>query len=458
MKKLFSMLIFLPLLLKAQENGIHFEQGLSWKQIKEKAKKEHKYIFADCYTTWCGPCKEMEKEVYPDSKVGDYFNTHFISAKVQLDRTINDDEHQKRWYKDADAIQREYGIPAYPTFLFFSPEGKLINKEVGFKGANDFLAIGEKTTAPGYTPPYQRFYTLLKKYQQGSRDYEIMPALIDTSRFIGLGDLSDSISGVYLNYLQNAKDQELYSKANIQFLASYIKGSKSIFFHVFYPDQNRVDSVMNERGYAQLIVDRIIRDEEIDPPLHTSHYGMKSSAGSPKQPEPDWGQLIKKIQDKYPGDYGERLIAVAKVDWFSDQHDWGNCAKAFTDYILKYPAISDDESQNMFINSICDGTIFKWSIDKEQIDAAIEYLGNMIENRLKKKNDKPVNLFFIDTYANLLYKADRGDDAINWEEKAKKLGIETGLPNGYMDEILSRLGKMKNGEPTWPHYISKDNF
>ena len=46
-----------------QYKGIHFEQGLSWKDILAKAKAEHKYIFVDCYATWCGPCKYMDKNV-----------------------------------------------------------------------------------------------------------------------------------------------------------------------------------------------------------------------------------------------------------------------------------------------------------------------------------------------------------------------------------------------------------
>ena len=43
--------------------GIHFVNGLSWQEVLQKAKAENKYIFVDCYATWCGPCKAMDKEV-----------------------------------------------------------------------------------------------------------------------------------------------------------------------------------------------------------------------------------------------------------------------------------------------------------------------------------------------------------------------------------------------------------
>jgi len=37
---------------KASAQGIEFQQGLNWTQVKEKAVQEHKYIFVDCYATW----------------------------------------------------------------------------------------------------------------------------------------------------------------------------------------------------------------------------------------------------------------------------------------------------------------------------------------------------------------------------------------------------------------------
>ncbi len=99
--------------------GIHFETGLTWSQILKKAKKEKRNIFVDCFTTWCGPCNLMEKEVYPKKEVGDYFYKYFISVKSQMDRSSKDDEETKSWYQYADYIQKQYGVPAYPAYLFF---------------------------------------------------------------------------------------------------------------------------------------------------------------------------------------------------------------------------------------------------------------------------------------------------------------------------------------------------
>ena len=44
--------------------GINFEK-LTLEEALIKAKTENKYVFVDCYTTWCGPCKRMTEFVFP---------------------------------------------------------------------------------------------------------------------------------------------------------------------------------------------------------------------------------------------------------------------------------------------------------------------------------------------------------------------------------------------------------
>ena len=94
----------------AQEGGIRFEQTKKWKEIVDKAKKEKKFIFVDCYTDWCGPCQVMAQTVFVADTVGFFFNQHFVNAKFEME-------------KDADGkmLKTKYGVEAYPTFLFVDP-------------------------------------------------------------------------------------------------------------------------------------------------------------------------------------------------------------------------------------------------------------------------------------------------------------------------------------------------
>src|SRR5688572_25831264 len=92
-----TMILCAPLFLLAQANvtnkkvlenavtnetwGIKWVENLSWQQVRENAKRENKYIFVDCYTTWCAPCKKMDKDVFSNKDVGEFINEKFIAVK-----------------------------------------------------------------------------------------------------------------------------------------------------------------------------------------------------------------------------------------------------------------------------------------------------------------------------------------------------------------------------------------
>ena len=66
--------------------GIAFEpEGTLLPQAAAKAKKENKLVFVDCYTQWCGPCKKMARDIFPDAKVGEYMNAKFVNLKIDME-------------------------------------------------------------------------------------------------------------------------------------------------------------------------------------------------------------------------------------------------------------------------------------------------------------------------------------------------------------------------------------
>ncbi len=66
--------------------GINFEHELTFEQALEKAKTEGKIVFMDCYTTWCGPCKKLSAETFTNNEVGEYFNSHFVNLKMDMEK------------------------------------------------------------------------------------------------------------------------------------------------------------------------------------------------------------------------------------------------------------------------------------------------------------------------------------------------------------------------------------
>jgi len=56
-----------------QSEGISFVED-NWNDVLQKANKENKPIFIDCYTSWCVPCKKLALEVFPMKSMGEYFS------------------------------------------------------------------------------------------------------------------------------------------------------------------------------------------------------------------------------------------------------------------------------------------------------------------------------------------------------------------------------------------------
>ncbi len=83
-----------------------------------------------------------------------------------MDRTSDDDEMTKSRYGDAYMIQKQKGIPAYPTFFAFSREGKLLSRGSGLKYPEDFLGFVSSAIDTKEYHPYARYYAMLAEYQK----------------------------------------------------------------------------------------------------------------------------------------------------------------------------------------------------------------------------------------------------------------------------------------------------
>ena len=83
MKTIFTLGFALCTAVTSFAQGIAFYDG-TWDEILAKAKKEHKMIFLDAYTSWCGPCKMLVNQTFPQPEVGIFFNSNFVNTHFEL--------------------------------------------------------------------------------------------------------------------------------------------------------------------------------------------------------------------------------------------------------------------------------------------------------------------------------------------------------------------------------------
>ena len=73
--------------LSAQGNeGVVFLEGKTFAEAVDLARESGKKVFLDCYTSWCGPCKMMTREIFPQKAAGDYFNREYVNIKIDMEK------------------------------------------------------------------------------------------------------------------------------------------------------------------------------------------------------------------------------------------------------------------------------------------------------------------------------------------------------------------------------------
>jgi len=424
---------------QGQSSRIKFEESLTLDQIKSKAKNEGKYIFIDAFATWCLPCKKMDKEVFTNDSVAGYVNDKFISVRVQVDTSKNDDENIKRWYPDAARVREEYKIESLPSFLFFSPDGQIIHRGVAYKNPGEFIKLLDEAL-----DSTKQYYSLLEGFISGRRDPDKLHKLAIASMEIGENKVAKEVAAVYIdNYLNKLNVPELCKKENLDFISYFpeLLNSKDAFFNLFYNHPDEVDQI-TYTGCSERWVKYIINREEIE---------AKVELGEKLHKEPNWKVIQSTIAAKYNKSYADNLVLDAQLSYYRGKKSWKKFANLRREKIMRYPPKKGEGiGSDQWGLNIDAWDVFQYCNDKEVLQEALLW----VEMAIKLEQPRP-NMQYLDTKANILYKLGRKKEAISWEQMAIDSGIqlakEMGRDKGFFyDEYSEVIKKMKEGQPTWP--------
>lgn len=109
----------------ARAGGVIWASG-TFESVLARAQSEHKLVFADFTTSWCGWCKRLERDTFSDAEVMRALNERYVCVSIDAESKLG-----------APLAQR-YKIAGFPTLLFLAPDGTV------------------RHTIGGYVPP-ERF-------------------------------------------------------------------------------------------------------------------------------------------------------------------------------------------------------------------------------------------------------------------------------------------------------------
>lgn len=235
MKKTLTAFLLLTYLISFSQESINFEDT-TFEEILAKAKLEKKLVFIDAYADWCGPCKLMEKNVFPLPAVKEYYNANFINARFDMEKGEGPD------------IALKYGVRSYPSYLFLNGDGKVIMKNYGYMGEQDFIAIAKEANNPLLlsNSPKELFdkgesdpaFLLNMMRQNAQTDYE----------------LAKKVSERYFKVIKN---REL-TRDDIGMLLYFVKSPTDANYQIFKDKKADIVKEMSEDIYNQFDVNIII--------------------------------------------------------------------------------------------------------------------------------------------------------------------------------------------------------
>jgi thioredoxin-related protein len=453
----------------SQAQGIHFEKGLTWKEIVAKAKTEKKFIFLDCYATWCGPCKFMSQYVFIQKPVRDYVNDHFISFALQMDQTGADSPDVRQNYELAKEIARDFGVDSYPTYLFFDTSGAVVHRIVGATGKDGDVFI--KRASNAFVPDSQ-YYALVNLYKGHLDDSSAVRAAL--VRSVKQYDQKNEslLAGLYLHFLHWP-----YSREDFSLIRLTLHSTKDTLFGIFLQAPKKFDSLI-EHGKIEDELERIVIQDEIFPlfePTENAPLCWAPISGDLRRrysqlaPElivrgeqgfrsciareikryitadgrniPDWLHIFNELKIRFPDYDYNQILAEQQVSYYAITKQWDRCDTAIVSLLAKF---RDSLSANE-INYIAWDCVFL-HLEDNRLLAQIVTLCQMLV-----RNYPEIDYGYMDTYANILYKSGNSKDAILWEHRAidkleeKKPDFDT--PS--LKEFKITLQKMQTGQKTW---------
>jgi len=229
MKNIFYIVLTAILLSCAQEKkelpkNIDFKEG-TFKELLAAAAKEDKLIFIDCYTSWCAPCKWMDKNVFVDEKVYSFYNSTFINYKIDMEKG------------EGPELAKKYQVSSYPTYLFINSKGDLVHKSTSRMSVEEFITVGENAIDPS-----KAFGILSEKYEQNKMTNDEMLNYVISLQKMRINKAEEVLEQLMLK----VDDAWLLSLSGWKLIESFVFDENSKLFNVLNSNKEYFISITNK--------------------------------------------------------------------------------------------------------------------------------------------------------------------------------------------------------------------
>ncbi len=258
--------------------GIEFEYG-TFDEALAKAKAENKMVFMDCYTAWCGPCKRLASQVFPQKEVGDYFNANFVNIKMDMEKG------------EGIELREKYGVKAFPTLLWIDAEGNIMHRLVGGRSAKALIEVAKIAN-----DPEKNWGSMERKFKNGEHSIAFLQDYILTASEVKV----DTKEAAEIYYAQR-KEEDLFNRKDLDILAATIHSTSDEKFtfllknrEKFYEviKKSKLDNFISKKMQSEMVAVERSGDETVIENKRKELLAMDETLANKAFEEIEMGKLM----------------------------------------------------------------------------------------------------------------------------------------------------------------------
>lgn len=389
MKKIIPFLFLLISTTLFSQDGIKFGKQ-SFAKTLGQAKKENKLIFLDAFASWCGPCKLLDKNVFPKKEVGDYFNANFLNLHIDMEKG------------EGIEIAKKYSIYSYPTLLFINGDGKVVYKAAGYMSPQELISIAKEAVNPENT-----LENKIAKFEAGEKDPEFLMGLIKNTYATDFS-LAQKVA---TRYFQTRTDAT-YSKEEAGMLLFFTKTIDDELYKIFTAKKAELSTQIPESylvEYDKQLKLNTVLQKSFDANTQSINESIFLAEGTKIYGEKEAKQLLNKIN----------------MDLFFTQKKYDDYAKSALNYYQNPKDFATDELNNVAWN------FYLYVADKTLLTQVTQLC---LEGIKKEENSQNT-----DTLANIYYKLGDYKNAKLWAKKSIEIAKAKGDEYASTEELLKKI-------------------
>ncbi|MCX6245389.1 MAG: thioredoxin domain-containing protein [Bacteroidetes bacterium] len=398
-KFIFTTLIIITLSLSdgfSQNRTIRFNEK-PWQEIVAMARAEKKLIFLDAFASWCGPCKWMAANMFTNDTIADYYNKTFINAHFDMEKG------------EGLTLRKKFAVRAYPSLVFINPNTEeMVHERVGApQKVRDYLDM-----AVVAQNPEECLSNYIKKYNEGSSSPEFIKTYL-----VRLSEAYMPVTDVLKKYFSTQSESALLGRTDWNLIYRFITEMNDPMFEFL---------LAHRKEYAKLYTKDSVNSKISEVYLNA----FQKFARNPNTKLVDSNQLVLK----------QKIIAsgfedAGKVNFSADLALYQMRGKNKEFLELAYNDLDKYYSDDYNMLNNMAWSFYSMTVDVKYLEKALSWSKQSVSLRRE-----PFNL---DTYATILFKLGKKEEAIKQEKEAIALAKKTNATPAQYEDALKRMENSK---------------